>query len=78
MSREDNVKNIIERYEKESKFIRKQIYNLTLYSEGVYKTSDMWIMPLIMIKELDEALAEKNEKIKEAMNKSKGISTTMF
>jgi hypothetical protein len=78
LSREDNVKNIIERYEKESKFIRKQIYNLTLYSEGVYKTSDMWIMPLIMIKELDEALAEKNEKIKEAMNKSKGISTTMF
>ena len=78
MSREDNVKNIIERYEKESKFIRKQIYNLTLYSEGVYKTSDMWIMTLSMIKELDEALAEKNEKIKEAMNKSKGISTTMF
>ena len=35
-------------------------------------------MPLSMIKELDEALAEKNEKIKEAMNKSKGISTTMF
>jgi adenine C2-methylase RlmN of 23S rRNA A2503 and tRNA A37 len=78
LSREDNVKNIIERYEKESKFIRKQVYNLTLYSEGVYKTSDMWIMPLSMIKELDEALAEKNEKIKEAMNKSKGISTTMF
>jgi hypothetical protein len=64
--------------EKESKNFRKQVYDLSLYSSGSFKVSEMFNMPISMLMEIRESLEQKYEKEKEAINKSKGITTRTF
>jgi hypothetical protein len=58
--------------------MRKDVFDISLYSSGAFKISEMFDMPIRILYELRESIVDKNEKEKQALDKSKGISTTMF
>jgi hypothetical protein len=61
-----------------SKGIRKEIFDIVLYSSGAFNISELWNVPLGYLKEITQAIIDKNEKEKQALDKAKGISSTMF
>lgn len=61
-----------------SKGLRKEVYDVVLYSGGAFKISELWNVPVNYLREITKAIVDKNEKEKQALDKAKGISTTMF
>jgi len=45
--------------------------NIVLYSEGAFSYTELEQYPMRMIADINEAMKEKNEKAKEAMQSSK-------
>lgn len=64
--------------EKEAKSIRNVLYDIVLYTEGAYNIKDLYIMPVYYISEILERIREKNEHMKQEMDKVRGVSRQYF
>lgn len=65
-----DIESLIERISKEGKMIRKTVFDAVLYSEGSFNLNEIWSMPFYYFEEVIEAMSDKNEKIKQATQKS--------
>lgn len=57
---------------------RKYLLDIALYTNGAFSVSEMQKFPVYYINEIFESITEKNEKEKEAINKSKSANRRTF
>ena len=58
-----------------NKNLRKQVYDIVLYSEGAFTIKELYQLPQYQISELLEAFTEKNRKEKKAIDSASGKKT---
>jgi len=61
-----------------NKNLRKQVYDIVLYTEGAFSVKELYNMPLYHTSEIIESFAEKNTKEKEAIDAASGKNTQKF
>ena len=54
------------------KFLRKQIYDIVIYSEGAFTMKELYQLPVYQIDEILDSFKERNQKQQEAIDQSKG------
>ena len=72
------VNELIQKYEDRSKKIRKQLIDITLYTEGCFSYKELEEYPVTVIKDINEAIKEKNERTREMMDQAKGTKRKVF
>jgi|TARA_R110002153_G_scaffold218746_1_gene371152 hypothetical protein len=58
-----------------NKNLRKQIYDIVLYTEGAFSVKELYHMPLYHTTEIIESFSDKNTKEKEAIEAASGKKT---
>ncbi len=61
-----------------NKNLRKQVYDIVLYTEGAFSVKELYNMPLYHTSEIVESYADKNTKEKEAIDAVSGKNTQKF
>lgn len=61
-----------------NKTLRKQVYDIVLYTEGAFSVKELYNMPLYQTSEIIESFSEKNRKEKEAIDAASGKNTQKF
>lgn len=54
------------------KLLRKQIYDIVIYSEGAFTMKELYQLPVYQIDEILDSFKERNQKQQEALDQSKG------
>ena len=54
------------------KLLRKQIYDIVIYSEGAFTMKELYQLPVYQIDEILDSFKERNQKQQEAIDQSKG------
>ena len=58
-----------------NKNLRKQVYDIVLYTEGAFSVKELYHMPLYHTTEIINSLSEKNRKENEAIEAASGKKT---
>lgn len=58
--------------------MRSQVNSIVIYSQGSFTLQELYKMPMHYVREIEEALIEKNEKEKQALDQAKGKNRQTF
>ena len=67
-----NNQALVDSLNKVNKNIRKQVYDIVLYTEGAFSIKELYQMPVYQATEIIESFTEKNRKEKEAIDQASG------
>jgi Neuraminidase (sialidase) len=57
------------------KNLRKQVYEIVIYSQGSFTIKELYQLPLYQIQEILDSFKEKQEKEKQMLDQAKGKKT---
>jgi hypothetical protein len=74
----ESAQSMVDKMTKANRDLRKQLYDIVLYSEGAFRVDELYQMPLSQLSEIMDAFTEKREKEKEAIDAMQSKNTRKF